>query len=114
MQTPSKRTHRVAELIQTTLADLLKKSVHDPRLKNVTMTHVKLTSDFSTATLFFSLSEENEQSIKDAQNAFQKAAGFFRHQLSQQIELRHTPKLIFKYDQTAAHAERISHFLKGC
>lgn len=113
MPAPSKRARRVAELIQSIVADCLIKSVHDPRLKTARITYVKLTPDFSMATVFFSLPEENKKTIHDTEKAFQKAAGFLRYQLSQKIELRHTPKIIFRFDKTKATADRISYLLEG-
>ncbi|EKD92392.1 MAG: hypothetical protein ACD_29C00031G0007, partial [uncultured bacterium] len=108
------RTNRIAELIQSIIADLLIKSVNDPRLKNISITHVKLPPDFSVATIYFSTPDLSAATIKDAETAFQKASGFFRVNLSKMTELRHTPKLIFRFDKTGAEAERISRLLDDC
>ena len=126
-QSKSKRNHRTEELIQKTIAHILKKEVQDSRLSSVTITGVDLSPDFKQATVFFTLLEatqstlkkatqklkRSESAIKKAEEAFAKATGFFRVQLSKQAELRHTPQLSFKYDLTAIAAARISDLLSG-
>lgn len=109
----SKRVYRAAELIQKILAQLLQKEVSDPRLKSVSITSVDLSPDFRHATVFFTLFETDLELIKDAEKAFEKAAGFFRSNLSKQTELRYTPELKFKYDVSIMEGERISMLLKG-
>ena len=108
----SKRTHRTAELIQKIIALALLKEVSDPRLTSVTVTGVDLSPDFKQAIVFFSMLDPKEDAIKSAEKAFLKAAGFFRVLLSRSTELRHTPKLFFRYDPTLVNAERISDLLK--
>lgn len=107
----TKRTRQIAELIQTVVAQLLKKEVSDPRLTPVVITGVDLAPDFRNAVIFFTLSNATLQSIHSVEKAFQKATGFFRYQLSQLTELRYTPQLKFQYDQSIAHAERIAYLL---
>ncbi|MCX7120870.1 MAG: 30S ribosome-binding factor RbfA [Gammaproteobacteria bacterium] len=108
----SKRTHRTAELIQQIVALALLKEVSDPRLAKITITGVDLSPDFKQAIVFFSMLDPTEESIKLAEVAFQKATGFFRLLLSRSTELRHTPKLFFRYDITLVNAERISDLLR--
>jgi len=101
----------MAELIQSVIARLLIKEVSDPRLRSATITAVDLAPDGKNAIVFFSLLDPSDENIKAAVTAFQKATGFFRVRLSQSTELRHTPKLIFKYDASLIVAERVSHLL---
>lgn len=107
----SKRAYRVAELIQSIVAQLLKKEVSDPRLLSVTITGVDLSPDFCKATVFFTLLDPTPASIKEAERAFAKAAGFFRVNVSKLTKLRHTPNLTFRYDETLVTAERVSRLL---
>lgn len=107
----SKRNGRIAELIQTTVAQLLQKEVNDPRLKTATITAVDLSPDNKNAIVFFSLLDPTNTNVQYTTKAFQKATGFFRLQLSHLTEFRHTPKLIFKYDASLLAGERISNLL---
>ncbi|OGT47323.1 MAG: ribosome-binding factor A [Gammaproteobacteria bacterium RIFCSPHIGHO2_12_FULL_38_11] len=108
----SKRTHRTAELIQKIIALALLKEVSDPRLSKITITGVDLSPDFKQAIVFFSMLDPTDEFIQSAENAFKKAEGFFRLLLSRSTELRHTPKLFFRYDMTPITAERISDLLR--
>ena len=49
------RARRVAEQVQRTLAEMLRRDVRDPRLKPVTITHVKMSPDLSHAWVYFEL-----------------------------------------------------------
>jgi ribosome-binding factor A len=109
----SKRTHRVAELIQATVAQALRRETRDPRLSTVTITGVDLSPDFKQAIVFFTLLDADEKSIADAEKAFEKAAGFFRVQVSNHVELRHTPQLFFKYDVSLLKAEKLSQLINN-
>ena len=108
----SKRTNRVAELIQMTIAQLLRRDVRDPRLVSVTLTGVDLAPDFTQAIIFFTMLDPSKKNIDDAKKAFEKAAGFFRAHLSKTTELRHTPRLIFRFDTAIEEGEKISALLK--
>jgi len=109
----SKRTTRMADLIQTIVARLLQREISDPRLQGISITGVDLSPDLKNAIVFFSLLEPSNESIKIAERAFGKASGFFRVQLSRSTELRHTPKLIFKYDASIMIGTRVSQLLKN-
>lgn len=108
----SKRAFRVGELIQSTVASVLRKEVSDPRLKTIAITGADLSPDGKNAIVFFSLLDPTPANINSAEKTFEKAASFFRYQLSQFTELRHTPKLIFKYDPSLMVGERVSWLLR--
>lgn len=108
----SKRVNRMAELIQSVVARLLQKEVNDPRLRMVTITGADVSPDGKNAIIFFSLLDPTDENIKLARLAFEKASGFFRLHLSRLTELRHTPKLIFKYDVSLMTGERVLNLLK--
>lgn len=105
----SNRPQRVAELIQHTLAMLLLRGAKDPRFAAVTITSVDVSPDLANATIYISMLEE--QKIPETLTALNNAAGYFRHQLADAVELRITPKLIFRYDDSISRADRISRLL---
>ena len=49
------RARRVAEQVQRVLGEMLRREVRDPRLKPVTVTHVKVSPDLSHAWIYYEL-----------------------------------------------------------
>ncbi|MCC8997734.1 MAG: 30S ribosome-binding factor RbfA [Nitrosomonas sp.] len=101
------RTLRVADQIQRELADLLQHEIKDPRAKNITITSVEVTRDYSHAKVFYSILGNSEE-IFLAQNGLENAKGFLRSQLSHRMQLRITPQLNFVYDESIERGTRLS------
>lgn len=106
MPKPSTRPQKIADLIQQELALLIRKTVHDPRLTNISLTAVELTPDLKLAKVFYTVF--NPEDRKGVAKAFEKAAGFLRHALSKSTELRYIPQLRFIYDESIERGERMS------
>jgi ribosome-binding factor A len=104
----SYRTERVNELMRRELVLLLKQETKDPRLKQVVITDVIVSSDLTIAKIFFSVDED---SIKIIASLLNKASGFFRSSLSKTLDLRHTPTLSFIYDTAPNTGARIDNLL---
>jgi ribosome-binding factor A len=111
MREKSTRFRRIAGLIQTVIANALKRDVNDPRLQHVSICGIDMAPDLGQAVLFFTMAEPTPENIKSAEKAFRKASGFFRSLISQSTELRYTPQLFFKYDASIVHAEKIQRLL---
>ncbi|MBA5249538.1 MAG: 30S ribosome-binding factor RbfA, partial [Gammaproteobacteria bacterium] len=95
MQPQSYRTERINELIRRELVLLLKKETKDPRLQAVNITDVLSSRDLSSAKVFYTVPEDQQNSVAPL---LYKASGFFRSRLSNTLDLRHTPALKFIYD----------------
>ena len=104
----SYRTERVNELMRRELVLLLKQETKDPRLKQVVITDVIVSSDLTSAKIFFSVDED---SIKIVASLLNKASGFFRSSLSKTLDFRHTPTLSFIYDTAPNTGARIDDLL---
>lgn len=105
-----KYQRRVSELIHVHLSNLLERKVKDPRLDMVTITDVEVSPDVSSAKVYFS-AVGGDQTRDEARQGLESAAGWLRHELGQQLRLRRTPELIFRYDHSLERGERISHIL---
>lgn len=103
------RMLRIADQIQRDLADMLRFRVSDPRFQLVTITHVDVSPDMANALVLISALREKE--INEIIAALNKAAGFFRHELAQSLNLRITPRLKFAYDESLSRGSRISRLL---
>lgn len=101
------RMQRVAQLVQTTLADILLKESEDARFSMVTITSVSLAKDLSSAKVFVSVWEEAK--AVETVAALNKAAKYLRFALAQsKIEMRVIPQLKFIYDDSTVRGSHIS------
>lgn len=109
----SHRKERIAEAIREELGEILQFGLQDPRVPEVlTITGVKVTADLQMARVAFTQSPDDEASIRQTLEMLESAAGFLRHELAQNLQLRHTPHLEFVYDRGARHAERVEELLR--
>ncbi len=94
-----KRSSRVAEAIRNELAMLLLSKVRDPRLLDVNISRVEVPDDLSLARIFFTVLGGKKE-IKDAGIGLESAKGFIRSHIAKTLNLRFTPALLFRYDDT--------------
>jgi ribosome-binding factor A len=103
------RADRVAQELQQEISQIIAREVRDPRVGFATVTGAKVSPDLRYARVYVSVlgTPEDQQATLDALN---RAAGFMRRLVSARLRLRHTPELVFAYDQsvaTGAHLEGI-------
>jgi ribosome-binding factor A len=108
---PFHRADRVGALIQEALSVLLIKSIKDPRIHTATITGVKMTADLKLARIYFVISDR-VASRENAMAGFQKAKGFIKYTLAQQLNMRYMPELIFCYDKSIDQGFYIDSILK--
>lgn len=101
---------RVASEFRKEITDIILNESRDEDFKFVTITYVKVTNDLSFAKVYFTtLNEENKDKVgKDLNNA----AGFFRTELANRLNLRHTPELKFVYDESIDYAKNIEKIIQ--
>ncbi len=104
------RKERVSDLIQEEVARLLQTSMHDLRLKLVTVTGVSMTNDLRHARIYVSMLAEGAER-DDTMAELDAARGFIRRRLSQALNLRYTPELTFTYDTSIEQGARIERLL---
>lgn len=101
------RTLRVADQIQRELADLIQHEIKDPRIRQVTITAVEVTRDYSHAKVFYTMLGSREEKFL-VENGLEHAKGFLRSNLSHRMKLRITPQLQFIYDESVERGVRLS------
>ena len=105
-----KRSTRVAELIQRTIADIIM-DIKEPGLGFVTVTGVKLTEDLMDARIFYSVIGSQEE-VKKSAGIMENSLKTIRHELAVRLNLRKTPELTLKYDDTSEKANRVFELLE--
>jgi len=104
------RVQRIAERIKQDLSELLLSEATDPRLAGVTVTGVTVDRELDYAKIYVSAVEGSERKA-EILAGLESARGFLRYQLSQRIDLRIFPKLVFNWDSTPERAERIERLI---
>ena len=87
------------ETVSTTILFGLK----DPRVKNVTVISVEVSSDVRSAKVYVSvLGDEQAQSL--CMHGLQSARGFIQSKIGDRLETRYTPILTFVLDPGVKHS----------
>ncbi|AZR72394.1 ribosome-binding factor A [Anoxybacter fermentans] len=108
----SQRARRVAQVIKEEISDLLQRgAIKDPRIGFVTITDVEVSKDLRYAKVFVSVYGD-ETEIQNTMEGLNAAAGFVRREVGKHLRLRHTPEIIFKFDQSVQYGARINEVLQ--
>lgn len=101
------RTLRVADQIQRELADLVQNEIKDPRVRQITITAVEVTRDYSNAKVFYTTLCNKEENVL-VEKGLEHAKGFLRTHLAHRMKLRITPQLHFVFDASVERGVRLS------
>jgi ribosome-binding factor A len=88
----------------------LRREFADPRLLNVSVTHVELTQDYSHAKVYWDTFNANTRG--DAKDAIESTAGRMRKLLSTKMDVKHTPEIHFIYNSQYEDESKITKLLK--
>jgi len=99
------RAKRIAQQIQQALSELIRRELRDPRLGMVTLTEVRVSSDLSYATVYFSVLGAQSQ---QAQEILEAAGPLLRGPLGRALGIRHSPELRFVQDELIERGARLS------
>ena len=92
-----KSSDRISDLIKVEISNILSFEVKDPRIKGITVLRVELSSDMKQSFIFFSSANSfNNLDSKEILVGLEKAKGFIRKKLSNNLNLRRTPEIHFK------------------
>jgi len=104
------RMKRINDRMKEILSTVLLGKIEDPRLAGVVVTDVKVDRELDYANIYVSALEGQERA-EEVLNALQRARGFLRYEISQEVDLRVTPRLRFFWDPTPEKAARIDSLL---
>ena len=104
------RAQRLEAEIQRVLAELIARTVKDPRVGSVTITAVSVAADMGTARVFFT-PFASLHPAEEVRAGLTHAAGFLRGELGRRLGLRHAPRLEFVFDESVEGAARLTHLI---
>ena len=108
----SQRQLKVGEELRHLISNaLLRSNFYDEHIENnnITITEVNVSPDLKNAKVYvMPLGGEKKLEVL---NSLNKATGRLKKIISNNLSLRHTPKLIFKIDETFEYAKKINDIL---
>ncbi|WP_096435365.1 30S ribosome-binding factor RbfA [Alteribacter populi] len=105
------RANRIGEQIKKELTDIIQRGIKDPRVGFVTVTAVDVTGDLQQATAFITVYGDDEKRAQTLEG-LSKATGFIRSEIGKRIQIRKTPELFFKFDESIERGNRIEELLR--
>jgi ribosome-binding factor A len=102
----TRRQEQLGEVIAEELSDLIRTRMKDPRIGFATITGVEVSADLRHAKVFVSVLGSPEEQRATLQG-LDHAAGFLRHELAQRLNIRYTPEIVFKLDESIERGTRI-------
>ncbi len=97
---------RVAERVRIELSTLLTRSVRDPAVSAVTITHVSMTADLQLARIYYTVLDGSDR--RDTARGLRRAKTYLRRAIGQRLQLRHVPELRFVFDETLEQQDRLA------
>ena len=112
MDKPNRRLARLNEQFRREITVILRRAVRDPRVLDVVVNSVEVTSDLWLARVYMRLGDDDQERA-DALQGLDAAANFIRRELASVLHIRRIPELRFLEDKTLARANRIEEILQG-
>lgn len=106
----SRRTEQVGHEIQRILSQVLEFDLKDPRVGFATITSVNVTPDMQRANVNVSVMG-NDAERRESLRALERAKGFLRRRVGEELSLRQVPELKLHLDTSLDHALRIGELL---
>ncbi|MDG3005109.1 30S ribosome-binding factor RbfA [Paludisphaera mucosa] len=107
---PFHRSLRIAEAIREVVASAVLFEVADPRIQGVTVLRVEVGQDLRTATVFVTvMGSDGEQAT--AMKGLRSACGFIQSRVAARLQIRYTPILTFKFDDSVKKSVEIGRLI---
>ena len=102
------RMVRINDEIQREIADIIRTEIKDPRMAPmVSVVKVETTQDLKFCKVYISVLGSDEEA-ESTMEALKSGEGFIRRLVAERVNLRLTPKLIFKHDDSLEYSIRMS------
>jgi ribosome-binding factor A len=107
---PTHRSLRMAEAIREVVATAILSEVADPRVHSVTVLRVEVSRDLRQASVYVSIMG-TEHLRNRALNGLKHATGFLQARVAARLQIRFTPVLSFKYDDSVKKSAEIARLI---
>ena len=105
-----KRSDRVADALQRSIAETLRADLRDPRIGMPNINAVHVPRDLTSAKVFVTFIGLYEQDEIDvAVGILNDAAGYIRAQIAKDVKMRIVPRIFFVYDKVVVQGQNLSY-----
>ena len=112
MRKPNTRMIRINDELARELANIIRTEVKDPRVSSMTsVIKVETTADLKYCKVFISVLG-NEEDKANVMKGLKNATGDMRHLHAERVNLRNTPELIFKLDDSVEYAIKMDKLIR--
>lgn len=104
----SQRLTRINEEMRREIAEIVRSDIKDPGVQDamISVIAVETTNNLKTAKVFISVLQDNKKEAALA--ALTKAQGYIRKEIARRINLRNTPELLFRLDESIERGMQMS------
>lgn len=107
------RGGRINEEVRREISVIIRDEIKDPRMTAmVSITEVKVTKDLRYAKVFVSIYGKSEEEKKETFAALKSASGYIRKEVSQRMNLRNTPQILFELDDSISYSMKIEELIE--
>ena len=106
------RISRINDEIFKEISQIVRAELKDPRIGAMTsVVRVDTTQDLQYCKVYVSVLGDEAQK-ESVMKGLKNASGFIRHLIAERVNLRITPELIFKLDESAEYAVRMEQLMR--
>ena len=111
MRKNSIKNIRINEEVKKELSNIIRNELKDPRIHMMTsVVSVEVAPDLKTCKAYISVLG-SEKEAADTLAGLKSASGYIKTKLARSINLRNTPEMFFRLDQSIEHGIHIAHLL---
>lgn len=100
---------RLNNMFVEEISKIIHDSVKDKDIGFVTVTDARITNDLSFAKIYITSLDDDREKVL---NALNKASGFIRSMLCENIQIRKMPELHFVYDESIEYGKKIENIIE--
>lgn len=106
------RISRINDEIMKEISQIIRSEVKDPRIGKMTsVIRVDTTADLKYCKVFVSVLGNDEEK-QNVMKGLKNASGFIRHLIAERVNLRFTPELQFKLDESTEYAIHMNQLME--
>lgn len=105
----SVKLERLGHIFTEEISKIIHTELRDESFGFITITYTKISSDLSYAKVYFTLLDTSRKD--EIGKALNKASGFIRSKLCENVEIRKMPEINFVYDESIDYGDKIENII---